>query len=65
MSILQICSQLSMLCVGIIQLNRDLDAVYKYMPTLSANTLSPMIIFSSDLRELLAEVERNLIGHPR
>ena len=37
MSILQISSQLSMLLVGTIQLNRELNAVYKYMTTLSAN----------------------------
>ena len=66
MSILKIHSQLSMLLVGTIQLNRNLvDAVYKYMTTLSTNTLSPMIISLSDLRELLAEVERDLIGHPK
>ena len=53
-----------MLLVGIIQLNKDLDAVYKYMITLNANTLSPMIISPSDLRKLLTEVERDLIGHP-
>ena len=64
MSILQTCSQLSMLLVGTIQLHRDLDAGYKYMTTLSANTLSPTIISPSDLRELLAEVESDLIGHP-
>ena len=46
MSILQICTHLSMLLVGIIQINKDLDAVYKYMTTLSAYTLSPMIISS-------------------
>ena len=49
MSILQIHSHLSILLVGIIQLNRDLDAVYKYMTTLSSNTLSPMIIFPVSL----------------
>ena len=54
-----------MLLVRAIQLNKDLDAVYKYMTTLSANTLSPMIISPSDLRTLLAEVERDLIGHPK
>ena len=64
-SILQICSHLSMLLVGIIQLNKDIDAVYKYMTTLSAKTLSPMIISPSDLRELSAGVERDLIGHPK
>ena len=53
-----------MLLVGIIQLNKDIDAVYKYVTTLSANILSPTIISPSDLRELLAEVERDLIGHP-
>ena len=63
MSILQIHSWLSMLPVGTIQLNGDLDAVYKYLTTLSANTLSPVIISPSDLRGLLAEVERDLIGH--
>ena len=65
MSILQICSCLSILLVGIIQLNRDLDAVYKYMSTLSSNTLPPMIISPSDLRKLLAEVETDLRGHPK
>ena len=35
------------------------------MATLSTNMLSPMIISCSDLRELLAEVERDLIGHPK
>ena len=35
------------------------------MTTLSANTLSPMIISPSDLRKLLTEVERDLIGHPK
>ena len=64
MSMLQICSCLSMLLVGIIQLNRDLDAVYKYMTTLSSNTLSPTIISPSDLRKLLTEVEIDLISHP-
>ena len=54
-----------MLLVGIIQLNKDVDAVYKYMTTLSANMLSPMIISPSNLRELLAEVDRDLIGHPK
>ena len=65
MSILQICSHLSILLVGIIQLNRDLDAVYEYMTTLSSNTLSPMIISPSDLRKLLKEVETDLTGHPK
>ena len=65
MSILQTCSHLSMLLMGIIQLHKDLDPVYKYMTTLSANTLSPMIISSSDLRKLLTEVERDLVGHPK
>ena len=66
MSILQICSHLSILLVGIIQLNRDLDAVYKYMhTTLSSNTLSPIIISPSDLRKLLIEVETDLTGHPK
>ena len=65
MFILQICSHLSILLVGIIQLNRDLDAVYKYMATLSSNTLSPTIIPPSDLRKLLSEVETDLIGHPK
>ena len=64
MPILHICSALSMLLMGIIQLNKDVDAVYKYMTTLSANTLSPTIISPSDLRKLLTEVERDLIGHP-
>ena len=36
MYILQICSHFSILLLGIIQLNRDLDAVYKYMTTLSS-----------------------------
>ena len=35
------------------------------MTTLSANTLSPMIISPIDLRKLLTEVERDLIGHPK
>ena len=65
MSILQICSHLSMLLVGIIHLNKDLDTVYKYMATQSASTLSAMIISPSDLRELLAAVEKDLIGHPK
>ena len=65
MSILQICSHLSILPVAIIQLNRDLDAVNKYMTTLSSNTLSPMIISPSDLRKLLTEVEIDLTGHPK
>ena len=65
MSILKICSYLSTLLVGIIQLNRDLDAVYKYMTTLSSNTLAPTIICPSDLRKLLSEVETDLIGHPK
>ena len=65
MSILQINSHQSMLLMGTIQLDRDLDAVYKYMTTLSTTTVSPMIISPSDLRKLLAEVERDLIGHPK
>ena len=65
MSIMQICSHQSMLLVGIIQLNTDLDAVYKYMTTLSTNTISPMIISPSDLRKLLTEIERDSIGHPK
>ena len=65
MSILQICSHLSILLVGIIQLNRDLDTVYKYMTTLSSNTLSPTIIYPSDLRKSLTEVETDLTGHPK
>ena len=65
MSILQIHSCLSILLLGIIQLNRDLDAVYKYMTTLSSNTLSPMIISPSDLRKLLTEVETDLTCHPK
>ena len=60
MSILQICSHLSMLLLEIIQLDKDLDAVYKYMTILSTNTLSPMIISPSGLRKLLTEVERDL-----
>ena len=64
MSILQICSHLSILLVGIVQMNRDLDTVYKYMTTLSSNTLSPMIISPSNLRKLLTEVEIDLTGHP-
>ena len=51
--------------MGIIQLNKDLDAVFKYMTTLSTNTLSPMIISPSDLRKLLAGIERDIIGHPK
>ena len=54
-----------MLLVGTIQLNRDLDTVYKYLITLSANMFSPMILSPSDLRELLAEIERDLIDHPK
>ena len=50
MSILQIHSHLPILLVGIMQLNRDLDAVYKYMTTLSSSTLSPMILSPSDLK---------------
>ena len=65
MSILQICSCLSMILMGTVQLNKDLDAVCKYMNTLSANTLSPTIISPSGLRKLLTEVERDLIGHPK
>ena len=65
MSILQICSHLSILLAGIIQLNRDLDAVYKYMTTLSSSILSPTIISPSDLRKLLSEVETDLKGHPK
>ena len=65
MSILQICNHLSILPMGIIQLNRDLDAVYKFMTTLSSNTLSPTIISPSDLRKLLTEVETDLTGHPQ
>ena len=42
-----------------------LDAFYKYMTTLSAITLCPMIISPSNPRELLAEVERDLIGYPK
>ena len=51
--------------MGIIQINRDLDAVYKYMTTLSSNTLSPMIISPSNFRKLLIEVETDLTGHPK
>ena len=65
MYILQICSHLSILLLGIIQLNRDLDAVYKYMTTLSSNTLSPMIISPTDLKKFLIEVEIDLTGHPK
>ena len=54
-----------MLLVGITQLKQELYAVYKYMATLSFSMLSPMIISPSDLRELLAEAEKNLIGHPK
>ena len=50
-SILQIHSCLSMLLVGTIQPNKDLDAVYKYITTLSTNALSPMIISPSNLRK--------------
>ena len=64
MSILEILSCLSMLLVGAI-LDKDLDAVYKNMTTLSANILSPMVISPSDLKELLTEVEGDLIGHPK
>ena len=65
MSILQIHSHLSILLVGVIQLDRDLDAVYKYMTTLSSNKLFPMIISPSDLGKLLTEVETDLTGHPK
>ena len=65
MSILQIYSHLSILLVGIIQLNRYLDAVYKCMTTLSSNTLSPTIISPSDLRKVLTEVEKDLTGYPK
>ena len=54
-----------MLLVGIIQLNKDLDAVYKYMTTLSTNTFSPTIISPIDLRKLLTEVEIDLIGQSK
>ena len=65
MSLLQIHSHLSILLVGIIQLNRDLDVVYKYMTKISSNTLSPIIISPSDLRKLLSEIETDLIGLPK
>ena len=52
MFILQIHSCLSILLVGIIQLNRDLDAIYKYMTTLSSNTLSPMTISQTVILEI-------------
>ena len=65
LSILQICSCLFILLVGIILLNRDLDAVCQYMTTLSCNTISPTIISPIDLRKLLAEVETDLTGHPK
>ena len=65
MSVLQIHSCLSILLVGIIQLNRDLDAVYKYMTTLSSNTLSAMIISPSDLRKLLTKVKTYLTDNPK
>ena len=61
----QICSHWSILLVGIIQLNRDFDTLYKYMTTLSSSTLSPMIISPSDLQKLLTEVETDLTGHPK
>ena len=64
MLILHICSCLSMLLMGTIQLDNGLDTVYKYMTTLSTNTLPPAIISPSDLRKLLTEIERNLISHP-
>ena len=35
------------------------------MTTLSINTLTPMTIPPSDLRKLLTEDERDLIGHPK
>ena len=54
-----------MLLMETIQLDKDLDALYTYVATLSAHTLSPMIISTSDLRKLLTEVERDLIGHPK
>ena len=65
MSILQICNHLFILLVGIIQLHRDLDAVYKYMATLSSNTLSSMIISHRDPRTLFTDVETDLTGHPK
>ena len=65
LSMLQIRSWLSTLLVGIIQLNKDLEEVYNYMNTLSSNVLSPSIISPVDLRQLLIEVEQDLIGHPK
>ena len=62
-SMLQIRSQLSTLCIGIIQLNKALDEVYIYMTILSSNVLFPSIISPVDLRQLLIEVKWDLIGH--
>ena len=61
LSMLQIQSQLSTLLVGLIHL----EEVYKYMTTLSSNVLSPSIISPVDLRQLLMEVEQDLLGHPK
>ena len=62
---LQIQSQLFTLLMGIIQLNKDLEEVYYYMTFLSSNILSPSIISLVDLRQLLIEVEQDLVGHPK
>ena len=35
------------------------------MTTLSSNALSPSIISSVDLRQLLIEVKQDLVGHPK
>ena len=51
--------------MGIIQLNKGLEEVYKYMTTLSSNVLSPSIVSPVDLRQLFIEVEQDLVGHPK
>ena len=64
LSMLQIQGQLFTLLVGIIQLNENLEELYKYMTTLSSNILSPSIKSLVDLRQLLTEVKHPL-GHPK
>ena len=58
---LQIRSQLSILLVGIIQFDKDLEEVYNYMTTLSSNVLSPSIISPVDQRQLLIEVKHRML----
>ena len=65
LSVLQIRSWLSNLLVGIIQLNKGLVEVYNCMTTLRSNILSPSIISSVDLRQLLIEVKQDLMGPPK